>query len=192
MAERSSRAPVLMLVAVAVSVPGLVAAGLGEELVPYEWMKLLHILGAVLFLGNLVVTAGWMAWAVSRREAAVVAFAAATVNKADRWFTSPGVILLLLNGFAMTALAYGGWLGFTTTGWILAGLVLLIATFVVFAVAVRRYQIGMVRLSSDAAESGTALSEEFFATFRKWALWGTFATILPLIALYFMVAKPVI
>jgi len=180
LARSTSLAPILILAAVVVSLP----------LFSYQWHKLLHILGAVLFLGNLMVTAGWMTWAVQRKDPSVVAFAAAGVNKADQWFTSPGVVLLLLNGFALTALAWGGWLGFTTTGWILAGLLLLVASAVVFGVAVRRYQREMVRLSSEAVQSGTALSEEFFASSRKWSVWGAVATILPLVALYFMVAKP--
>ena len=88
---------------------------------------LLHILGAVLFLGNLLVTGAWMTWAVGQKDSRVAAFASAGVNKADRWFTSPGMILLLLNGLAMTALAWGGWLGFTISPnrWIFVGLTLL-------------------------------------------------------------------
>ena len=50
----------------------------------------------------------------------------------------------------------------------------------------------MARISSEAAETGAPLPESFFAIFRKWTLWGVVATILPLIALYYMVAKPAI
>jgi len=50
----------------------------------------------------------------------------------------------------------------------------------------------MVRISSEAAKAGAPLPEDFSAVFRKWTLWGVVATILPLIALYFMVVKPAI
>src|SRR5437870_6166744 len=95
------RPPVAILVSIVVSLP----------LFPYNWHLMLHILGAVLFLGNITVTAAWMTWAVGQKDTRVAAFASAGVNKADRWFTSPGMILLLLNGLALTNLAWGGWLG---------------------------------------------------------------------------------
>jgi len=155
---------------------------------------LLHILGAVLFLGNLLVTGAWMTWAVGQKDSRVAAFASAGVNQADRWFTAPGMILLLLNGLAMTALAWGGWLGFTISPnrWIFVGLTLLIATGALYGAVIRRYQNTMVRISSEAAKAGAPLPEDFSIVFRKWTLWGVVATILPLIALYFMVVKPAI
>jgi uncharacterized membrane protein len=161
-------------------------------LFPYNWHLLLHILGAVLFLGNLIVTAAWMTWAVGQKDSRIAAFVSDGVNKADRWFTSPGIILLLLNGLAMTALAWGGWLGFATSPnrWILAGLVLLFVTGALYGAVIRRFQNKMVQISSEAAKANAPLPGEFASTFRQWSLWGAIATILPVVALYFMVAKP--
>ena len=184
MAAPPRRPPIAILVALVISLP----------LFPYLWHMFLHIVGAVLFLGNLIVTAAWMTWAVGQKDAKVAAFAAVGVNKADQWFTSPGMILLLLNGLAMTALAWGGWLGFTVSPnrWIFAGLALLIATGALYGAVIRRFQNQMVRLSSEAAESGSPLPESFSVAFRRWTVSGGVATILPLIALYFMVVKPAI
>src|SRR5256884_8385439 len=184
LARTAPRPPIAILVAIVVSLP----------LFPYTWHMLLHILGAVLFLGNLIVTAGWMTWAVGQKDSRVAAFASAGVNKADRWFTSPGMILLLLNGLAMTAFAWGGWLGFTMSPnrWIFVGLTLLIATGALYGAVIRRYQNQMVRMSSEAAQTNVPLPEGFASVFRKWTLWGAIATILPLVALYVMVAKPAI
>src|SRR3989449_3259090 len=151
-ARTAPRPPIAILVAIVVSLP----------LFPYTWHMLLHIVGAVLFLGNLIVTAAWMTWAVGQKDAKVAAFAAAGVNKADQWFTSPGMILLLLNGLAMTALAWGGWLGFTVSPnrWIFAGLALLIATGALYGAVLRRYQHEMARISSEAAETSAPPSRE--------------------------------
>jgi len=184
LAGTGPRPPVAILLSIVVSLP----------LFPYNWHLLLHILGAVLFLGNLAVTAAWMTWAVGQKDSRVAAFASAGVNRADRWFTSPGMILLLLNGLALTNLAWGGWLGFTMSPnrWIFVGLTLLIATGALYGAVIRRYQNQMVRMSSEAAQTNAPLPEDFASVFRKWTLWGAIATILPLVALYVMVAKPAI
>src|SRR5438445_5264176 len=181
-ARTGPRPPVAILVSIVVSLP----------LFPYNWHLMLHILGAVLFLGNITVTAAWMTWAVGQKDTRVAAFASAGVNRADRWFTSPGMILLLLNGLALTNLAWGGWLGFTTSPnrWIFVGLTLLIVTGALYGAVIRRYQNEMVRVSSEAAQTNAPLPEQFASVFRKWTLWGAIATILPLVALYVMVANP--
>ncbi len=80
MARTAPRPPIAILVAIIVSLP----------LFPYTWHMFLHILGAVLFLGNLIVTAAWMAWAAGQKDSTVAAFASVGVNRADRWFTSSG------------------------------------------------------------------------------------------------------
>ena len=53
---------------------GLIAAAfaivvvLSLPIYPYRWHLLLHILGAVIFVGNIVVTAAWMALAERTKE----------------------------------------------------------------------------------------------------------------------------
>src|SRR5438309_3723132 len=175
------RPPVAILVSIVVSLP----------LFPYNWHLMLHILGAVLFLGNITVTAAWMTWAVGQKDARVAAFASAGVNRADRWFTSPGMIVLLLSGLTLTNLAWGGWLGFTTSPnrWIFVGLTLLIATGALYGAVIRRYQHEMVRMSSEAAQTNAPLPEQFAAVLRKWTLWGAIDTILPLVDLLVKGAK---
>lgn len=180
MAQPSRRIPIAILVAIVVSLPFF----------PYLWHKLLHVLGAVLFVGNIVVTAAWMTWAAQRKDANVLAFASTSVNRADQWFTSPGVLLLLINGLVISNVYTGEWLGFLRIPWILAGFILLFVTGGLYGATVRRYQIEMVRLSSGAAQGGTAVPPEFFTVLRKWNITGGIATILPLLALYFMVVKP--
>jgi uncharacterized membrane protein len=174
--------PIAILLAIVLSLP--------LPFFPYDWHKLLHVLGAVLFIGNLVVTAGWMTWAAQRKEASVLAFASSSVNRADQWFTSPGVLLLLINGLVLASVWTGDWLGFLHTPWILAGFILLVVTGGLYGAIIRRYQVEMERLSTEAAQSGAAVPPAFFATLRKWNITGGIGTILPLLALYFMVAKP--
>ncbi len=82
------------LLAVAVLVVSL-------PLYPYRWHMFLHIAGVVVFLGNIIVTAAWMLMAERTRSLMVIHFSAKAVIRADLLFTLPGVLLILMNGFAM-------------------------------------------------------------------------------------------
>jgi hypothetical protein len=76
-----------------------------------DWHKLLHIGGAVLFMGNILVTAAWMVLAENTKKPAIVHFAAKSVMQADLLFTIPGVLLIFINGLKLAS-AYGGGAGF--------------------------------------------------------------------------------
>ena len=88
----------LVVAAVAVSLP----------LYPYGWHTFMHIAGAVVFLGNIIVTAAWMLMADLSRSVKVMHFSAKAVIRADLLFTLPGVLLVLMNGFAMVFSRWGG------------------------------------------------------------------------------------
>ncbi len=167
---------VLIVLAVLVSLP-----------LPFyarQWHKLIHILGAVLFIGNIVVTAVWMILAVRTGRATVVHFAAKAVNQADLLFTIPGVLLIFLNGLVLAPVFGGG--NILGASWVVAALILLVLSGIVWAGFLLRYQYQLVELSA----SGEQLSNEFLIAFRNWGIWGGVATILPLISLILMVFKP--
>ena len=92
----------LVLIVVAASLP----------LYPYRWHTFLHISGAVVFLGNIVVTAAWMLMAERTRSVNVIHFSAKAVMRADLLFTLPGVLLILMNGLAMVLDRWGGFAAF--------------------------------------------------------------------------------
>lgn len=156
----------------------------------YRWHLFLHVFGAILFIGNIVVTAAWMLVAERSREAAVLRFASRMLNRADLLFTGPGVLLLLLNGLALAAAGWGGWTGFWSVGWIVAALALLILSGSVWVLFLLRYQLTLVRLSREAGSPYGNLSPEFFRVLHRWYAWGSVATILPLVSLVLMVVKP--
>jgi uncharacterized membrane protein len=155
-------------------------------LFPYSWHKLLHVLGAILFVGNIIVTAAWMVMAVRTKDTAVIHFAVHAANWADVLFTGPGVILLIYNG--MTLASRLG--GIYQLGWITAGFSILGLSGIVWVGFLVRYQWRMFQLSRQAVESGGPLPEEFFKILRRWYFWGLAATLLPLAALFLMVTKP--
>ena len=49
------------------------------RLYPYRWHTFLHIAGAVVFLGNIIVTAAWMLMAERTRSVNVIHFSAKAV-----------------------------------------------------------------------------------------------------------------
>lgn len=154
-------------------------------LLSYEWHKLLHIFGAVILLGNIIVSGVWMLFAEQTKQSATLHFASKVVNWADVFFTAPGVFLLLSNGLILTP-RWGG----IGTRWIAVSFALFILGGIVWVGFLIRWQDRLVHLSSLPAASGERLPEAFFQVLHRWYFWGIVATILPLIALVLMVVKP--
>lgn len=150
------------------------------------WHLVLHVIGAVLLVGNVGVSALWMIAADLSGQDAARRFAARAVSLADLVFTVPSVILLTGNGLALAASRYGGWSGFWSTGWIVAGLGLLVATASVWAIVLLPAQLRMAAL----ANANAPLGKTYDTAFRRWSVFGVVATVLPVVALILMVTKP--
>ena len=60
----------------------------------YLLLKFLHLLGVVLFLGNIIVTGWWKSMADRTRDPKIIAFAQSQVSATDRVFTLGGIIIL--------------------------------------------------------------------------------------------------
>lgn len=152
----------------------------------YLLWKLVHVLSVVLFLGNISTGLFWAAQARRSRDPALVAITFGGIIRSDRWFTLPGVIGILVSGFA--ASAAGGYpvLG---TGWILWSLVLFGISGIIFGAWVSPLQ-GRIRSLASAGEGGDMDWEAFRALYRRWELTGALALVTPLAAAALMVLKP--
>lgn len=169
----------IALISVSMTVLGIGGYSL---LFPYRWHVFLHILGAVLFMGNIIVSALWMVAAEQSGDRAALRFAAGALNWADVIFTAPGILLLLVNGFILAYAAWGG----LAQGWIVLALALFILSGVVWAVFLIPLQTRLIALSSQSDAPPAA----FFSALRRWYVWGAVATISPLASLVLMVFKP--
>lgn len=149
-----------------------------------QWHVLMHIVGAILFIGNIVIAAAWMTLAMFTRQVKVLHFAAKAVNMADILFTIPGILLIFINGVVL-APAFGGG-NVLGASWVVAALALLTVSGLVWAGFLLRYQFQLVELSA----SGNEVSAEFDSVFKKWTAWGILATMLPIVSLALMVFKP--
>ena len=170
-----------------IAVIGIATALLGITgfplLVPYPWHVFLHVLGAILFLGNIIVTALWMNLAERSQNDAALRYAAGTVKWADVAFTAPGVLLLLTNGFILAYAAWGGLMA----SWIVVAPVLFILTGIVWMVFLLPLQNRMLRFSGSGEDE---LPGQFYRALHQWYVGGLIATPLPLISLVLMVTKP--
>ena len=148
------------------------------------WL-VLHLLGVVLFLGNIVVTAVWKMLADRTREPRVIAYAQRLVRITDIAFTGTGVVLIVVAGQVLAA-RYGGVFG---PLWLTLGWSLFIASGVIWVGVLVPIQIAQERLARQFARGGT-IPDRYWTLGRYWAVFGAVATILPLFNLYLMVFKP--
>ena len=171
---------------------GLLAVGalaVSLPLYPYKWHTFLHIAGAVVFLGNIIVTAAWMLMAERTRSINVMHFSAKAVIRADFLFTLPGVLLILLNGFVMVFARWGGSGAIHEVSWISVALALFTASGVIWVGVLLPVQHRMAEFS-DPSEYPDSPPPQFFSALRKWYFWGGIAIALPVLSLYLMVNKP--
>jgi uncharacterized membrane protein len=148
------------------------------------WLAL-HILGVVVFLGNIIVTAVWKGLADRTRDPRVVAYAQRLVTVTDIAFTATGAALIAVSG-PVLADDLGGVGG---QSWITWGLALFIASGVIWVAVLIPVQVLQARLARSFAGGG-AIPERYWTLARIWNVFGTIAVLLPLANLYFMVFKP--
>jgi uncharacterized membrane protein len=148
------------------------------------WL-LVHILGVVIFLGNIIITAVWKTLADRTRDAAVIGYAQRLVTVTDIAFTTTGVALIAISG-PVLADDLGGVGG---PAWITWGLGLFAASGVIWIGVLIPVQILQARLAREFAAAGE-IPDRYWKLARIWSVFGTIATLLPLMNLYLMVFKP--
>ncbi len=148
--------------------------------------KVIHVIGVIAFLGNITVGLFWKAWADRTKDARVIAYTIDGIIVADRLFTIPGVILLLIGGVGAALAAH---IPILSTGWILWPLVLFTISGLAFAPAARAQRLlsAVAHEGVDSGSMGWALYEQIS---KIWNFWGTIALLAPVAAAIIMIAKP--
>jgi len=152
----------------------------------YATMVFLHTVGTVSFLGNIIVSAMWMAQARRTQNVVVLHFAVRSVMRADRLFTLPGIVLILVTGLLTVTKSDE----FPRVAWAELAMVLFILSGVIWAGVMVRLQKRMIRMTAEAVESGGGLDKSIQLVVRRWTMWGGIATLLPFVALALMIFKP--
>ncbi len=150
----------------------------------YLWIKLIHVIGAVLILGTGMGSAFFLFRANLGREINAIYFACRNAVLADWIFTLPAVIILPVTGFAMTGKTFSFsalWLWVSVLLYIIAGAAWLPAAYL---------QIRMRDLAKEAFEAGAELSPQYWRMARVWFWLGAVAFPAVAVILYLMVFKP--
>lgn len=150
----------------------------------YSLLKSLHILGVVLFIGNIIVTGWWKVMADRTRDPRIVAFAQRQVTLTDWVFTLGGVVLVMLGG-PVNALWHG--MPFSTS-WLAIGNALFVASGVVWVAVLVPLQITLGRMAKAFANADT-IPDAYWRPERLWLWFGALATVLPLAVIPVMVFK---
>lgn len=147
----------------------------------------IHILGAVLFLGNIITAAFWKITADVRKDPAFIHHTVKNVMRADYIFTLPGLVMIIVSGNVMAVQA-----GYVLAGWnwLSLSIFLFALTGVIWLGLLIPLQRAMIRHSKPSVDSGR-VSEAYKKVSLYWAVFGIAATLLPVVILYLMIVKSV-
>jgi uncharacterized membrane protein len=150
----------------------------------YQYLKLIHVIFVILFLGNIIVGVFWKMFAQKSKDPDKIAFAFKGIIKADRIFTMPGVIGITI--FGIGAAVHVG-LPILGTGWILWSIILFIISGTAFMAKLVPLQKQIAALASDKEKFSW---DEYHKLAKQWDFWGFIALAAPFIAVILMVLKP--
>jgi uncharacterized membrane protein len=146
----------------------------------YLALKLVHLAGVVLFLGNITVGVFWKATADRSGDPCIKGYTMQAIIRAERVFMIPGIVLLLAGGIG--AAIVGGY-PILRTGWLLWGT----GAFVLSGIAFGPLSVAQ-RAIAAAANAGN--ESDYERASQGWMLWGTLALVFPVLAFVIMILKP--
>jgi uncharacterized membrane protein len=150
----------------------------------YLYLKFFHVLFVILFLGNITVGVFWKMFAQKSKDPEKIAFAFKGIIKADKYFTMPGVIGIII--FGVGGAMHGG-LPILGTGWILWSIILFIISGAAFMAKLVPLQKQIAALASDKEKFNW---DEYHRLAKQWDYWGFIALVTPYLATILMVVKP--
>jgi uncharacterized membrane protein len=153
----------------------------------YLALKLLHVAAVVLFLGNITTGLFWKAHGDRSRNPVIMAHTLDGIIRSDRWFTIPGVVIIIAGGIA--AAVVGG-LPLLRTGWIAISIALFIVSGLAFVLRVAPLQQQLLGLVQATEDPNRFDWDGYRALSRSWKFWGEVALLTPAAAFVLMVLKP--
>lgn len=151
----------------------------------FTW-KFVHILGVVLLVGNVTVSAVWKVFADLSRQDDVIRFAQRLVTITDWWLTVPGVLLTIVGGVG-SAMSTGR--PVFQAGWLRTSEVLFTLSGIIWISILVPIQIRQARETRDSTFSFER-ADGYRRDARRWLVWGIIATMLLVAAMWLMITKP--
>ncbi len=142
-------------------------------------LKTAHVLSAILFVGNVIVTGVWAQMSYNARKSTDFLLAARAIVVTDWWFTVGAGSVLVQSGIWLAVLRGMPIWG---TPWIRQAIVALALSTLLWLAVVVPAQRTMKRAARDEAVLRVA--------FRRWGVAGWVATAPLVYAVWCMVAKP--
>lgn len=152
----------------------------------YALWKLVHIIGVVMFLGNITTGLFWAAYAHRQKDFGLIASTFDSINRSDRWFTMPGVVAILIGGFGA---AINGSIPILRTGWLFWPIVLISISGIIFGSSVAPLQTKIKNFVENKPQTEENWTE-YGNIYNRWEFWGFLAWLTPVIALVIMILKP--
>ena len=150
----------------------------------YLTFKFLHVLGAILLIGNVTVTAVWKVFADRTRNASIVEFSQRLVTGTDWVFTGGGIVLIVAGGYGMAVTAHLDLM----VPWLAYGQIAFVASGLIWMTILVPVQIRQARLAKQLLHNKN-VEDEYFALSRRWLIWGVISTIPLVFAVFVMITK---
>lgn len=152
----------------------------------YNYLKLLHLIPVMLFLGNIVTGLFWMRFAVKTKNVTTINFTMQSIIKLDKYFTIPGVIIITAAGILS---AVYGHFPILKTGWIFWSIIMFSISGIVFGFKLIPLQKQIYNLTINKETSNDFDWKNFEKKYAAWDMWGIVALLTPLAAFVMMVLK---
>ncbi len=153
----------------------------------FLWLKLIHVSAVIAFLGNITTGLFWHRHAARTGDPRILAHTMDGIIRSDRWFTLPGVLLIIAAG--VWAAIEGG-LPIWGTGWIRWTLVLFGISGLAFGFRVAPLQRELLAVARRGLTEGGFDADAYHRLALRWELWGALALVTPLAGLVLMILKP--
>ncbi len=149
-------------------------------------LKILHLIGVVLLIGNVTITAYWKVLSDRTRDPKIIAHAQRGVIIADWIWTLLGIILISIGGYG-AAIVQG--MPLLTERWLVLGQALFVISGLIWLLVLLPIQIRQSRAAATFALTGV-IPDSYWMLARSWIIWGIVATVPLVLAIWVMVAKP--
>ncbi|MBL7807993.1 MAG: DUF2269 family protein [Saprospiraceae bacterium] len=151
-------------------------------LLSYQWHKILHIFGVVMFMGNMIAGPVWFLFAYYSGDKALLSFAARLLYLTDLYLTVPGIALTVINGLFLAS-AFGGT---HQQPWLFYSIILMI---VMWLLSVPLIFLQEKIYATIQNEPDNALKMNRLMNW--WGVLGTLVSLPPIVIFYLMVAKSI-